>query len=130
MKVIGLIGGMSWESTLVYYRLINETVREKLGGFHSARILLYSVDFHDIEALQRLEEWEKMAAVLEDPKVRMFFTIMPASSDISPYSLNPASRLNMNSGGMPLDAMADMWVIAKGRLFSMDFALFLAFCMG
>lgn len=52
MKTIGLIGGMSWESTVTYYRIINETVKEKLGGFHSAKILLYSVDFAEIEACQ------------------------------------------------------------------------------
>jgi len=49
MKVIGLIGGMSWNSTLEYYRLINELVAEALGGFHSARIVLYSLDFEEIE---------------------------------------------------------------------------------
>lgn len=49
MKTIGLIGGMSWESTVTYYQLINESVKEKLGGLHSAKILLYSVDFSQIE---------------------------------------------------------------------------------
>ena len=49
MKTIGLIGGMSWESTVTYYQLINETVKRELGGFHSAKILLYSVDFDEIE---------------------------------------------------------------------------------
>ena len=49
MKTIGLIGGMSWESTASYYQLINETIKEKLGGLHSAKILLYSVDFAEIE---------------------------------------------------------------------------------
>jgi hypothetical protein len=53
MKTIGLIGGMSWESTLPYYRHINETVRAQLGGLHSAKLLLYSVDFHEIEQLQQ-----------------------------------------------------------------------------
>jgi len=48
MKVIGLIGGMSWESTAEYYRIINETVKERLGGHHSAKILLYSVDFNEL----------------------------------------------------------------------------------
>ena len=51
--MIGLLGGMSWESTVPYYRIINETVKERLGGLHSARIVLYSVDFHEIEAMQR-----------------------------------------------------------------------------
>lgn len=57
MKTIGLIGGMSWESTVPYYRLINETVAARLGGLHSARLVLCSVDFHDIERLQRAGDW-------------------------------------------------------------------------
>lgn len=64
MKTIGLIGGMSWESTVPYYRIINETVREKLGGFHSAKIVLYSVDFHEIEQLQSSGAWEESGCVL------------------------------------------------------------------
>jgi len=59
MKAIGLIGGMSWVSTAIYYRLINEAVRERLGGFHSARIALWSVDFAEIERMQISGEWEK-----------------------------------------------------------------------
>lgn len=57
MKTIGLIGGMSWESTLSYYRLINEGVRARLGGHHSAKLLLASVDFHEVEKLQRTGAW-------------------------------------------------------------------------
>lgn len=64
MKTIGLIGGMSWESTVTYYKLINETVKEKLGGFHSAKILLYSVDFAEIEECQAQGEWDQSAAIL------------------------------------------------------------------
>ena len=59
MKVIRLIGGMSWESSAEYYRIINETVRERLGGQHSAKSLMYSVDFHDIERLQHDGNWDK-----------------------------------------------------------------------
>lgn len=59
MKTIGLIGGMSWESTASYYRHINETVKQRLGGLHSARLVLYSVDFYEIEQLQRSGDWEK-----------------------------------------------------------------------
>lgn len=59
MKTIGLIGGMSWESTQLYYRLVNETVKARLGGLHSARLVLYSVDFHEIEALQRAGDWAR-----------------------------------------------------------------------
>lgn len=66
MKTIGLIGGMSWESTLPYYRQINEAVRERLGGLHSARLVLYSVDFHDIERLQHAGDWQAAGALLGD----------------------------------------------------------------
>jgi aspartate racemase len=66
MKTIGLIGGMSWESTLEYYRIINETVKEKLGGFHSGKIVMDSVDFADIEVLQHRGEWDRMAELLTE----------------------------------------------------------------
>ncbi|PPT73738.1 aspartate/glutamate racemase [Xanthomonas arboricola pv. populi] len=56
-KTIGLIGGMSWESTLPYYRIINQRVRHACGGLHSAKLLLYSVDFHEIERLQHAGDW-------------------------------------------------------------------------
>ncbi len=64
MKTIGLIGGMSWESTITYYKIINETIKNTLGGFHSAKILLYSVDFQEIEECQTREDWEKGADIL------------------------------------------------------------------
>lgn len=64
MKTIGLLGGMSWESTVPYYRLINEGVKVRLGGLHSARILLHSVDFHEIEACQSAGEWDKAGEIL------------------------------------------------------------------
>ena len=64
MKTIGLLGGMSWESTIPYYRLINEGVKEKLGGLHSASLLLHSVDFHEIEVCQRSGEWERAGDIL------------------------------------------------------------------
>ena len=66
MKVIGLIGGMSWESTVPYYRLINEGVKARLGGLHSAKIVLYSVDFAEIERLQHRGEWDEAGALLAD----------------------------------------------------------------
>lgn len=66
MKTIGLIGGMSWESTVPYYRQINETIKERLGGLHSAKIVLYSVDFHDIERLQHAGDWEAAGVVLAE----------------------------------------------------------------
>lgn len=66
MKIIGLIGGMSWESTVPYYREINETVKEHLGGLHSAKIILYSVDFHEVERLQHAGNWEAAGAMMAD----------------------------------------------------------------
>ena len=66
MKTIGLIGGMSWESTLGYYKLINEAARQRLGGLHSARLVLYSLDFHDIERLQQAGDWDAAGALLAD----------------------------------------------------------------
>lgn len=66
MKTIGLLGGMSWESTVPYYRIINETVRERLGGLHSAKIVLYSVDFAEIEELQHADRWEEAGALLAE----------------------------------------------------------------
>lgn len=64
MKTIGLLGGMSWESTLEYYRIINEKVNEKLGRLHSAKILMYSFDFEEIEELQRREKWKEAAKLM------------------------------------------------------------------
>lgn len=64
MKTIGLIGGMSWESTVTYYQVINETVKKELGGLHSAKCILYSVDFDEIEKYQSAGEWNKSAEVL------------------------------------------------------------------
>lgn len=66
MKTIGLIGGMSWESTVTYYQVINDAVKDRLGGLHSAKILLYSVDFAEIESYQALGEWEKSGEVLTE----------------------------------------------------------------
>ncbi|KUI97571.1 aspartate/glutamate racemase family protein [Vibrio sp. MEBiC08052] len=66
MKTIGLLGGMSWESTLSYYKAINESVQNKLGGLHSAKISLYSVDFDEIEKLQHQGKWDETAKILSD----------------------------------------------------------------
>lgn len=64
MKTIGLLGGMSWESTIPYYRFINEGVRDALGGLHSASLLMHSVDFHAIEQCQASGEWDKAGEIL------------------------------------------------------------------
>ena len=66
MKITGLIGGMSWESTVQYYVQINETIKERLGGLHSAKIVLYSVDFDEIERFMRAGEWEAAGRILSD----------------------------------------------------------------
>lgn len=66
MKTIGLIGGMSWESASEYYRIINEEVKRRLGGLHSAKCILFSVDFEEIEICQRQGEWGKAAQILSD----------------------------------------------------------------
>ena len=66
MKKIGLIGGMSWESSKVYYQLINEMVKEKLGGFHSARCIMDSVDFADIEKLQMANDWNTLDMLMAE----------------------------------------------------------------
>lgn len=66
MKTIGLLGGMSWESTAGYYKALNEGVKARLGGLHSAKICLYSVNFHEIEKLQHQARWDKTAIILSD----------------------------------------------------------------
>jgi aspartate racemase len=71
MKSIGLLGGMSWESTLEYYRIINQEVQARLGGLHSARCLLYSVDFAEIEALQHRDRWSQAGALLAEAARRL-----------------------------------------------------------
>ncbi len=71
MKTIGLIGGMSWESSLEYYRIINEQVKHRCGGLHSARSLMYSVDFAEIETLQQQGRWDTAAMILADAARRL-----------------------------------------------------------
>lgn len=71
MKVIGLIGGMSWESSLEYYRILNETVKSKLGGLHSAKCLMYSVDFQEIESLQHNNKWNELNEIMINAGLRL-----------------------------------------------------------
>jgi amino-acid racemase len=66
MKTIGLLGGMSWESTVPYYQIINRTIAKELGGLHSAKILLYSADFDEVERLQHADRWDEAGALLAD----------------------------------------------------------------
>jgi aspartate racemase len=71
MKTVGLIGGMSWESTVTYYQIINTCVKERLGGFHSAKCVLYSVDFAEIEARMARGAWDEAAKILGDAAVSL-----------------------------------------------------------
>jgi aspartate racemase len=71
MKTIGLLGGMSWESTVPYYRIVNRVVGERLGGLHSAQTLLYSVDFQPIEELQHAGRWEEAGEILAEAAGRL-----------------------------------------------------------
>jgi len=71
MKTIGLIGGMSWESTVTYYQLLNEGVKDALGGLHSAKVLLYSVDFFEIESLMSRGDWDQAADLLGGVAARL-----------------------------------------------------------
>ena len=71
MKTIGLIGGMSWESTIPYYEIINEAVKNALGGLHSAKIILYSVEFDEIEKCQASGDWDKSAHILADVAMKL-----------------------------------------------------------
>ncbi len=71
VKTIGMIGGMSWESSLEYYRIVNEYVKEKLGGFHSAPCILYSVDFAEVEDLQHRGDWAELTRSMADAARRL-----------------------------------------------------------
>ncbi len=89
MKTIGMIGGMSWESTLVYYRVVNETVRERLGGLHSAKSILYSVDFAEIEALQQAGQWDAAQSIL----VQAAQSLVRAGADLVIICTNTMHKL-------------------------------------
>ncbi len=71
MKVIGLIGGMSWESSVIYYKIVNQKVKEKLGGVHSCQCLMYSVDFGEIAELQHKGDWAKLGEMMADAAQRL-----------------------------------------------------------
>jgi aspartate racemase len=106
MKVIGLIGGMSWESTVEYYRLINEAVKARLGGLHSAKCVLYSVDFAEVEELQRRGHWLEAAQLL----VRAAQNVEKAGADFVLICTNTMHKLadSVQAGiGIPLLHIAD-----------------------
>ncbi|MBP5243734.1 MAG: aspartate/glutamate racemase family protein, partial [Succinivibrio sp.] len=71
MKTIGLIGGMSWEGTATYYKIINETVQKDLGGYNSAKIILNSVNFSEIEECRSKGDWEKAGQIISDAAVSL-----------------------------------------------------------
>lgn len=71
VRIVGLIGGMSWESTLTYYKVLNEEIRDRLGGLHSAKCIVYSLDFHEIEKFQSQNEWQKSGKVLLDAALNL-----------------------------------------------------------
>ncbi|MDW7650030.1 MAG: aspartate/glutamate racemase family protein [Bacillota bacterium] len=89
MKTIGLIGGMSWESSAIYYRLINEEVKSRLGGLHSAQCLMYSVDFAEIEYLMRTNQWEELAQRLS----RVAINLENAGADFMLICTNTVHKL-------------------------------------
>ncbi|MCL7978521.1 MAG: aspartate/glutamate racemase family protein [marine benthic group bacterium] len=89
MRTIGLLGGMSWESTVPYYREINRVVAERLGGFHSARIVMWSVDFHDLEAFASAGDWADAGRILADRARR----IEAAGSDFLVLCTNTMHRV-------------------------------------
>lgn len=71
MKRIGMLGGMSWESSLIYYKIINETIKENLGGFHSADLIMYSFDFDLIERLQRQNQWDLISVLVVEEAMNL-----------------------------------------------------------
>jgi aspartate racemase len=106
MKTIGLIGGLSWESTAPYYRHVNEGVRERLGGLHSARIVLWSFDFAQVEALQAEGDWAAATRLMEDAARRL----AGAGAELIVIASNTMHRMADEveaAAGLPLIHIAD-----------------------
>lgn len=106
MKTLGLIGGMSWESTLPYYRTINEQIKQQLGGLHSAKLVLFSVDFYEIEQLQAQGDWEKAGQVLGEAAR----SLNKAGAEIIVVCTNTMHKVAEaieRIGGLPLLHIAD-----------------------
>jgi aspartate racemase len=106
MRTIGLIGGMSWESTVPYYRVINTMVNERLGGLHSAKVVLYSVDFHEIERLQQSDAWDEAGRVL----ARAGHALRLAGADFLVLCTNTMHKVAPaieHAAGIPLLHIAD-----------------------
>lgn len=106
MKTIGLIGGMSWESSHEYYRIINEKVKEELGGLHSAKLILYSVDFEEIQLLQHKNRWEELTGRMVD----IAKTVEKAGADMIVICTNTMHKMAddvQKSISVPLIHIAD-----------------------
>lgn len=115
MKTIGLLGGMSWESTQTYYRLINEGVKARLGGLHSAKLVLFSVDFGEIEALQHKGDWAATARILSDAAL----SLQKAGADFLVIGTNTMHKVAPEieqATGLPLLHIAD----ATARVLARD----------
>ena len=107
MKTIGLIGGMSWESTAIYYQRINTLIKERLGGLHSARLVIYSVDFHEIEVLQRKNRWTEAGDMLAQAGC----ALCAAGADallICTNTMHKVADAVENASGLPLLHIADV----------------------
>lgn len=106
MKVLGLLGGMSWESTIPYYRMINERVKARLGGLHSAKIVLYSVDFQEIERLQHQGDWHGAGRLL----ARAAASLRAAGAEaivICTNTMHKVADAVEQASGLPLIHIAD-----------------------
>jgi len=106
MKTIGLIGGMSWESSAEYYRIINQTVQERLGSLHSAQCILFSFDFQEIELLQHQGEWEQLTGLM----IRAAQSLEGAGAELLTICTNTMHKMAeevQTSVGIPLVHIAD-----------------------
>lgn len=117
MQTIGLIGGMSWESTAEYYRIINERVKKRLGGLHSARIILYSVDFAEVEELQQQGDWEQATMLMVETGRR----VKAGGADFVVICTNTMHRMAddvQDQVGLPILHIADATAqeIAQARM--------------
>ena len=106
MRTVGLIGGMSWESSLTYYQRINTLVKERLGGLHSARLVLYSVDFQVIETLQRGGRWDEAGQLLADAG-RALRAAGAECLLICTNTMHKVAETVESSAGLPLLHIAD-----------------------
>ena len=106
MKTIGLLGGMSWESTALYYKQINEEIKKRLGSLHSAKVVIYSVDFDEIEKLQHSGDWDKTAEILSDAALN----IQNASADfllICTNTMHKVAPIIQENISIPIVHIAD-----------------------